>query len=189
MSENHPGELELLAYAEGELDPGDATAAHVAGCAECAERVRLLEHARTALRAAPLLELPAERRERLLGSLPEQERRARVPLRALAAVAALVVIAAALALAFHGHGGGGPASGSSSGGSGAASSAGGEKAAAPTDLTAGPTPGSVAQALRSRGFDARAHDGRVVVQGAHRDAVRKALTALSPGSVPVVVKP
>ena len=53
MTENHPEELELLAYADGELADPERVAAHVQACEQCGEQLRLLEDARTALREAP----------------------------------------------------------------------------------------------------------------------------------------
>ena len=72
MAEKHPDEIELLSYVEEEL-PTDArqdVAEHLVACRSCAEHVRRLETGRTALRAAPPLELSDERRARMLAALP-----------------------------------------------------------------------------------------------------------------------
>jgi anti-sigma factor RsiW len=108
MATHHPDDLTLLAYAEEELTAVErgTLAAHVAACAECADRVRLLETGRDALRAAPLLELPEARRQALLHRLPERRdwlsflEPFRVGLRrAVPALAALVLVAGIVALA------------------------------------------------------------------------------------------
>src|SRR5207248_8464064 len=118
MTGDHPGELELLDYVEAERsDP--RLEAHLAECAECAEDVRMLRVARTAIRDAPLLELPPDRRARITDALPapRERRRIRIPAGALVAAAALLLIAGAVALfaTVGSHGGGG--SSSSAGGS------------------------------------------------------------------------
>ncbi len=74
MAAHHPDDLTLLAYVEEELTAVErgSLAAHVAACVDCAERVRLLETGRQALRAAPPLELSEARRQALLRRLPER---------------------------------------------------------------------------------------------------------------------
>jgi hypothetical protein len=106
MAENHPNDIELLEYAEGDLDETAATAvrAHLAVCSACAAEVAAAEHARSVLQATPLLELPASRRERVLASLPEQEREAsglfgRFSRRRLLVVLAPAAVGAAVAIA------------------------------------------------------------------------------------------
>ena len=75
MAANHPNDIELLEYVEGDLDePARAAVhAHLEDCETCAAEIGRLELARGALRASPLLELPAGRRQRILESLPPQE--------------------------------------------------------------------------------------------------------------------
>lgn len=107
MAERHADELTLLAYVDGELTRGDrgALEQHLHSCSACADEARRLEAGRDALRAAPLLELPEERRRTILASLPAREERRGffAPLRrlgpALPAAAALVLVAALVALA------------------------------------------------------------------------------------------
>jgi hypothetical protein len=99
MAEKHPDELELLSYVEKEL-PADAhrdVVEHLVACRACAESVRRLEAAREALRAAPLLELPEERRRQAIAALPERRDPWRPvrPLRRAILVAAPVAAAAA----------------------------------------------------------------------------------------------
>lgn len=69
MPHVHLSEIELLELAEGELDASAAAA-----CADCLHRLALLEAGRFALRASPVLELPSERLEAILASLPPQDR-------------------------------------------------------------------------------------------------------------------
>jgi anti-sigma factor RsiW len=101
MDRTHPSEIELLEYVEGEL--GDAQAArlrtHLASCAACAAAATELERAREVLRASPLLELSAGRRERILASLGDQERERRSPLVSLSPKRLLAVLAPAAAVA------------------------------------------------------------------------------------------
>ncbi|TMJ97959.1 MAG: hypothetical protein E6G67_01725 [Actinobacteria bacterium] len=190
MTENHPEELELLAYADGELADPERVAAHVQACEQCGEQLRLLEDARTALREAPLLELPAERRAQILHDLPErpERRRLRMPVGALAAAAALLLIAGSVALftMVGGNGGGGGGSASE-----AAGQAGGGAKAVDTGALRAPELGplvGVASFLRSRGFDARVEAGQVVVRNARPEDVRRALLGRGHGSVRVVVR-
>ena len=196
MTENHPEELELLAYADGELADPERVAAHVQACEQCGEQLRLLEDARTALREAPLLELPAERRAQILHDLPErpERRRLRMPVGALAAAAALLLIAGSVALftMVGGNGGGGGGSASE-----AAGQAGGGAKAVDTGALRAPelgplivrgTPAGVAGFLRSRWFDARVEAGQVVVRNARPEDVRRALLGRGHGSVRVVVR-
>ena len=64
MAANHPNDIELLEYVEGDLDePARAAVhAHLEDCETCAAEIGRLELARGALRASPLLQLPAGRR-------------------------------------------------------------------------------------------------------------------------------
>jgi hypothetical protein len=116
MAETHPNDIELLEYAEGDLDEAAAVAvrAHLAVCDRCAADVAAAGHARSVLQAAPLLELPASRRERILAALPEQERephgvRSLLSRRRLLVVLAPAAVGAAIAIAVvsvNGNGGG-----------------------------------------------------------------------------------
>jgi len=97
MAEKHPDELELLSYVEEEL-PADArrdVVEHLVACRACAESVRRLEAGRDALRAAPPLELPEERRREALGGLPER----RDPWRPFRPVRRAILVAAPVAAA------------------------------------------------------------------------------------------
>ncbi|MGH3034896.1 MAG: hypothetical protein ACRDON_10160, partial [Gaiellaceae bacterium] len=101
MTGTHPDELALLGYVEE--GPHDAAVGeHLTACAACAEKVRLLEAGRDALRSAPLLELSEERRARILAALPP--RRAPwapfAPLKRVLTVAAPVAAAGALVAVF-----------------------------------------------------------------------------------------
>lgn len=99
MPEKHPDELELLAYVEEELaaEARRDVAEHLVACRPCAESVRRLEAGRSALRAAPLLDLPEGRREELVAALPDRRDRWRAfrPARRALVVAAPVAAAAA----------------------------------------------------------------------------------------------
>ena len=97
MAEKHPDELELLSYVEEEL-PADArrdVVEHLVACRACAESVRRLEAGRDALRAAPLLELPEERRQEVIAGLPER----RDPWRPFRPVRRAILVAAPVAAA------------------------------------------------------------------------------------------
>jgi hypothetical protein len=103
MAEKHPDELALLSYVEEDL-PGEdrrAVAEHLVACRSCSDDVRRLQAGRASLRAAPLLELPEERRAEILASLPERRdpwaflrpaRRVLVVAAPAAAAAALVAV-------------------------------------------------------------------------------------------------
>ncbi|HXV33791.1 MAG TPA: hypothetical protein VD769_07255 [Gaiellaceae bacterium] len=100
MAEKHPSELELLSFVEEELGDDDRreVSEHLVACRPCADEIRRLEAAREALRGAPLLELPEERRGGILASLPERPdpwRRFR-PVKRVLVIAAPVAAAAAL---------------------------------------------------------------------------------------------
>ena len=101
MAEKHPDEFELLSYVEEEraTDARQDVAEHLVACRSCAEHVRRLEAARTALRAAPPLELSDERRARMLAALPDRRPRWSLSeyLRRGLLIAAPVAVAAALA--------------------------------------------------------------------------------------------
>jgi hypothetical protein len=100
MAEKHPDEFELLSYVEEELgtDARQEVAEHLVACRSCAEQLRRLEAGRTALRAAPPLELSDERRARMLAALPERREpwTFKGPLKRVLVIAAPVAAAAAL---------------------------------------------------------------------------------------------
>jgi Putative zinc-finger len=182
MAGEHPSELTLHAYVEGDLE-GDERASvevHLTACESCAADVALVRQGREAMRAAPLLELPVETRERMLAALPPQRAEWRTTGRRWLAVAA--PIAAALALV------GGittlvivPGGGDdSSGGGGEAAATAEDKAGGGTELERGgadtapsaplrrtvDTPRELAKELRRRGYDAHVENGTVVVRTA-----------------------
>jgi hypothetical protein len=97
MAEKHPDELELLSYVEEELsaDTRRDVVEHLVACRACAESVRRLEAARDALRAAPLLELPEDRRRETIAALPER----RDPWRPFRPVRRAILVAAPVAAA------------------------------------------------------------------------------------------
>jgi anti-sigma factor RsiW len=208
MDGAHPDELDLLAFVEEELPEPQkrAVAEHVAGCAACAESARRLETARYALRSAPLLELPEEKREAALAALPERSmRRGRswrprlvAPVLAGAAVAAIVV-GIVLTGDFdreEGSDAAKVAATAEEAGQDAGGEAAPEAGAATTDMRAlmddevasvqGP-PQEVARLLRRQGFDAHVLDFGVEVRDAEREEVRRALVGRPAGPVPVVV--
>lgn len=201
----HPDELTLLSFVEGERpDIGG----HVDGCPVCADRVRKLEAGRAALREAPLLVLPEERRARIMAELPpRRERRGFLaPLRrlgtALPAAAALILVASIVAIATQLGGGGADQQGASGGGEArdvaAAPEAAGtadtdEKSteqlfsSAPVRQVEGP-PREVVRRLRAQGFEARVVAGAVAVDDASPAEVRLALRDRPAGAVAVYVR-
>jgi anti-sigma factor RsiW len=208
MAEKHPDELALLAYVEddGSAEERAAVADHLGACAACAESVRLLEAGRAALRAAPLLELPDERREAILAALPERRDPWRIfrPARRSLVVAAPVAAAAALVLVFvlaGVPGGGGDREESAA----VAEEGGGQDAeleqaqedaagAAPSSAPEGTLLRSVegparevVRLLEEAGIPAEVVGGRVVATGAERD-VRAALEGRPAGGVDVYVR-
>jgi putative zinc finger protein len=213
MAGMHPEEFELLAYLEGELDDprrGQVTS-HLETCDRCAQELRAVEAGRAALRSAPMLELPAERLEALLGPLPSRAATSPGLVRRVLPVAAALAAVAALAggafILGTGDGGDGESAGlaqdeasSAGGGERADSSTGetqeGSATEAQEDVTSplelhsvAGSPASVARRLRRDGFDARVADGKVIVQAASEAEVRKALETFDPGGVRVVVRP
>lgn len=205
----HPTEYDLLAYVEG--DPSDPTVSeHVSTCTECAETVRRLEVARDALRAAPLLELPEERRKAIVAALPARRERW-APFRerlgpAAAAAAALLLVAGIVALATLAGGGGGggeEGAGVGAGGGGArqAETAAGGATTSPQTTQAATlekdygapvrrvrgSAEDVVRLLRQHGIPAVQRDGSVVAVGDAAD-VRLALRDRSPGAVAVYVR-
>jgi anti-sigma factor RsiW len=202
----HPDELELLAYVEEELDSARARAIadHTAACAICARQVRELETARDALRAAPDLRLPAERRDRLVAELPAPGRTPRAtPRRLLALVAALVAVAALLAVVARENGptvGGQaeraaeqapPQTTEAERGEAERSEDTGAEAAAGKALLAEveAPPARVADFLRERGYEARVVDGSVEVRTKRPDTVQRLLNRrFARGDVSVYVR-
>lgn len=199
VSGTHPDEIQLLDYVEGDLDDAarDVVEAHVAGCAECAEQIRLLEAGREALRGAPMLEGPAG----LPGELPEQARPARRsfrPGRVIAVLAPVAAIAGVVAIVATTNPDGG---GDEEGARGVAaqtaadSAEGGAEEAAPKAFSAttvrsvaGPAQ-EVAQLLQAKGFEARRVDDRVEVSGATPQQVEVALADRPNGAVEVIAVP
>jgi anti-sigma factor RsiW len=201
MSGTHPDDIQLLDYVEGDLDDAarDVVDAHVAGCAECAEQIRLLEAGREALRGAPLLEAPAGQ----LGELPEQARPARRSFRpgrviAILAPAAAVAGVVAIVATTNPDGSSGDEEGARAVAAQTAedSAEGGGQEAAPSQAlsattvrsVAGP-PRDVVLTLQDKGFEARRIDDRVEVAGATPHQVEVALADRPNGPVEVVAVP
>lgn len=209
MAEKHPDEFELLSYVEEELatDARQEVAEHLVACRSCAEHVRGLEAGRTALRAAPPLELSDERRARMLAALPERREpwSFRGPLKRVLVIAAPVAAAAALigVVVVNGPYGGddaGDAGGDA--GEAAAEAEGGQEMMQSTEAAdqsapmvagtlvrnvAGPA-SAVVDLLAAEGISAEANqDGSVTAQGTAAD-VRAALEGRPGGIVAVYVK-
>ena len=212
MAEKHPDEFQLLSYVEEEL-PTDArqdVAEHLVACRSCAEHVRRLETGRTALRAAPPLELSDERRARMLAALPERrERRSfsahfKRVLVIAAPVAAAVALVGVIVVTDPQFGGGedsgdaGEAAQAEEGGGQDAAemeqSTGAADATAPLSTgmlvrnVAGPA-SAVVDLLAAEGISAEVNpdDGSVTAQGTATD-VRAALEGRPGGIVAVYVK-
>jgi anti-sigma factor RsiW len=201
VAETHPDDTELFEYVEDELPETrrDEIAAHLATCGVCAEHVRQAASGRDALRVTTLLELPEDRREQILSSLPTPEpapgeRRGFFSKQLLAGIAALLVVAtlAAVLVKTGGNSGMESSAGGTAGGAAeaTATSGGGANAedARAAGLFAGLSPEDVADDLQRKGFDASVHQDRVVVHGATKDQVREALADRGPGDIEVVVK-
>jgi hypothetical protein len=209
MAEQHPHELTLLSYVEEELTP-DArqdVAEHLVACRECADHIRRLEAGRAALRSAPPLELPDERRARMLAALPERRERRSFSdnVRRGFLIAAPVAVAAGLAAVVFTTdpqlGGGGDdeagegAAVAEDAGGGEAQmeqSTGAADATAPLSGTlvrrvAGPA-GAVVDALAAEGIEAEVNeDGSVTARATAAD-VRAALAGRPSGIVDVYVR-
>ncbi len=217
MPEKHPDELELLAYVEEELaaEARRDVAEHLVACRSCAESVRRLEAGRSALRAAPLLDLPVGRREELVAALPDRRDRWRAfrPARRALVVAAPVAAAAAFVGVFVlatqvdlGGGdddvsgeaaqvaedaGGGEELGATatdraSGGDATAESAPSAPAGVPVRSVAG-TPAEVVRLLEAEGIPAEVVEGAVVADG-RAGEVEAALADQPDGPVGVYVR-
>jgi Putative zinc-finger len=187
MAGEHPTELTLHAYVEGELEGAERASveAHLTACESCAADVALVRQGREAMRAAPPLELPAETRERILGALPVRQEARPVTGRRWLAIAAPVAAALALAggiatvvvVAPSGNDeGGGGGQGAAVADEAAGDTAGKESAGGGAErATTGAlelfksvegNPRELARELRQRGFDARVENGTVVVRTA-----------------------
>jgi anti-sigma factor RsiW len=206
MDGAHPDELDLLAFVEDELPERlkEAVAEHTAVCPACAEAVRQLETGRYALRSAPLLELPEEKREAVLADLPARPARRGWtwrPRLVVPALATVAVVALATAVVLRGDFDRDESEGAAVGtlSEKAGQDAGGEAApeAATTDMSRalsgnqvtsveGP-PAEVARLLRRRGFDAYVADQAVGVRDADPSEVRRALVGRPAGPVPVFI--
>ena len=216
MAEKHPSELELLSFVEEEADDDVRrdVSEHLVACRTCADQVRRLELARTALRAAPLLELPAERREEIFASLPDRPdpwRRFRPVKRALVIAAPVAAAATLVAVFFVGGSqlGSGGDDDSGAGADVAAEESGGEAATRPLELEAAPAtedaqqaapegttfvvfaqgpPAEIVRLLAAEGIEAEVDPGGGVVAEARAGEVRAALAGRAEGNVPVYVR-
>jgi hypothetical protein len=207
MAEKHPDEFELLSYVEEELatDARQEVAEHLVACRSCAEHVRRLEAGRTALRAAPPVELSDERRARMLAALPGRRERRSLSeyVRRGLLIAAPVAVAGALAAVVfttdpHLGGGddeAGDAGGDAAEGGGAAmelsTGAADQTATMPAGTlvrnVAGPA-STVVRLLEAEGIAAEANaDGSVTAQGTAAE-VRAALEGRPGGIVAVYVR-
>jgi anti-sigma factor RsiW len=210
MAGEHPSELTLLAYVEGELE-GDERAsveAHLTVCESCAADVALARQGREAVRATPLLELPGETRERMLAALPPQRAEWRASGRRWLAVAAPVAAGLALVggiatLAVVDGGGGDGAGGdaaqaveeSAEGGGAATEDAGADTGGgipAPSSSalkSVAAEPRELARELRRQGFEARVERRTVVVRTSKVDELERLLEDYPTGAVRVRVEP
>jgi anti-sigma factor RsiW len=199
MAEDHPKELELLAYAEDELDPQlrDGVSAHLETCPACAEAVGRLELGREALRSAPLLELPAPAQAEILANLPTRSRERRVPVTRLAVLFAVVAALAGFTTAVvvlrpegETEQGASPAAEQAPAGAATeqgAEAGGGEADRMPTIRAVKGPPTEVVRLLRRQGLDARVAGSSVEVLNASPTDVRRALAGRPAGLVPVVI--
>jgi len=208
MAEKHPDELELLSFVEEELDQGarQEVAEHLVACRSCADQIRRLEAGRDALQAAPLLELPGDRREEIMASLPERRdpwrlfrpaKRALVIAAPVAAAAALVGVFVLGGTQLSGGGGDDEAAGDAAEATmDQAERAEGGEEASPQFSTPGTTlvrtvqgpPAEIVRLLENEGITARVEpSGAVVAEGLAVD-VRAALAGRPGGDVPVYVR-
>lgn len=209
MAEKHPDELDLLSYVEEELPAAERqdVVEHLVACRSCAERVRRLEAGREALRAAPLLELPEERRRETIAALPERRDpwRSFRPIRRGLLVAAPVAAAAAFVGVFVFAavqlGGGGDDDADSAGEAAQVAEDGGGEAEADRAQDAGTSvqtmtqqgvlirsvagpPAEVVRVLGREGIPAEVVEGAVVAE-ARAGEVRAALASRAAGPVEV----
>lgn len=208
MDGAHPGDDVLLAYVEDELDADERATveAHLAGCEACAADVAGARAGREALRAAPLLELPATPRDRALAELsprpaPGRSGTRRVLAVALPIAAALALIGGIVTVAEIGGNGSNGGGASEAGGGEASQESARDKGASTTgalqpsirdkqalEAVAG-SPASVAKELREQGFDARLYKQGVLVRTNRVAALRRVLEAKERGDVKVFVVP
>lgn len=219
MAGAHPNEVELFEYVEGDLTAPEAATvrSHVEACAACAATIAELELARDALRASPLLELPAERLGELVSALPERERERRRLLgrfspRQLAAMLVPVAAAAVAAIVVITTTGKGTRSEASrqtetaslmveaapaeEAAEAEAADAGAPEAAAEAPVppgavvaSVGETPARTVELLVAAGLDAELLDGAVIVYGGSEQDVLDALGSVPGGDVPVYLAP
>ena len=208
MAEKHPDELELLSFVEGELDggPRQEVTEHLVACRSCADQVRRLEAGRNALRAAPALELPVDRHEEIIASLPERRDPWRLfrPAKRALVIAAPVAGAAALVGVFvlggtqlRSGGDDDEAGGAASDASAEDQAEGGQDDAAPQAETAlgatlvrtveGP-PAAVVRILENEGITASIEPSGAVVAEGRAGEVRAALASRPGGNVAVYVR-
>ena len=215
MAEKHPNEIELLSFVEEDLgaDARRDVAEHLVACRTCADQIRRLETGREALRSAPSLELPDERRDQILASLPEQPdpwrrfrpvKRALViaaPVAATAAVAALFVVGVTRARRRRGRRRrrcASPAAAEES----ARDDGGLDQTTAPAEaaplatppegttfvqFAQGP-PAEIVRLLAGEGIEAEVEPGGGVIAEARAGEVRAALAGRATGDVPVYVR-
>jgi Putative zinc-finger len=206
----HPDDIVLFDYVEGDLLAAERAKldVHLASCAQCADQVGRVQAGRDALREAKFVELPAQRREAILASLPAQRaptRRPQLSLKRFVAVVTPVAAVAAVVMALVTTGGFGPGEGGG-GDEGAAAGAALSEESAPTTPTTAPASGggeaakdrvtalsaagpaeSVAAELRARGLDAEVVRNHVEVRDASRADVRRALRGRRDGSGRVII--
>ena len=220
MAGTHPEDVELLAYVDEDLDAARTgeIAAHMRTCATCASQVRDLAAARDALRAAPLLHLPAKRRSRIMAGLPAPDQPARPRSRRLLALVT-VLLAAAAVLAVVAAQENGPTVGGEAeraaeqapsqtgetgrdgpgdtGRAGTGEAGRADQRAAPEAALSGAPPvarvdappNRVAKFLREQGYDARVVGRSVEVRTKRRTAVKRLLTGrFARGDVAVYVR-
>jgi anti-sigma factor RsiW len=197
----HPNDIDLFDYVEGDLADARRVeiVTHLAGCPACAEQVQRVQAGKEALRESQFLHLPARRVEGVFMNLPTQprgpgRRRAFSPKQLIAVLTPVVAVVAVIAvLTNSGTGMKTDDQGASAGGG--ASKAQAEAVTSATATTTGAVysavgpPADVAQALRDKGFRADVEGDRVVVKGATKKQVRRALADRLPGDVLVFVGP
>jgi anti-sigma factor RsiW len=207
MAEEHPDVLELLSFAEEQLDADERQeiAEHLVACRSCADQVRRLEVAREALRSAPLLELPGDRRQAILTSLPERRdpwrlfrpaKRALVIAAPVAAAAALVGIFVLGGTQLNSAGDDDEAGGDAAAEATMDQAEGGGQESAPQLAIPGATlvrtvqgpPAEIVRLFEREGISARIEpSGAVIAEGNFGD-VRAALAGRAAGDVPVYVR-
>lgn len=206
MAEKHPDGLELLSFVEDELDTGtrQEVAEHLVACRSCTDQIRRLEAGKTALQAAPLLDLPGHRHEEIIAALPERSDRWHLlrPAKRVLVIAVPVVAAAALVgvFAFAGNrldvGGDNDEAATPAADEAARDDSGGGAELAPqldvpgaalVRSVAGP-PTEVVRVLEAAGITARVDSAGVVVAEGGGAAVREALAGRPGGDVAVFVR-